>query len=157
MNIVPWKSKEKGAGVPAPVSQFRSEFDRLLDRFFSEPWSPFDKDPRGDWMPSLDMTENDKEVTVKVEVPGLTADDIQLQVSGDLLTISGEKQEEIERKEDNWYHSERRFGSFRRTVQLPGHVDADKVTADYDKGVLVVHLPRDAKVKARKVAIRAHD
>jgi HSP20 family protein len=161
MNIIPWKNK-RGDESLTPVTQFRSEFDRLFDRFFSDPWSPFGAGndwpmPGGGFVPTLDLRETESDVIVRVEVPGMKADDIDIQVTGDVMTISGEKKEESEHSQGSIYHAERRFGRFRRSIQLPGQIEIDRVTADYDQGVLTVHLPRSEAVKPKHIDVKVGD
>ena len=156
MSLIPWKNKRHEVrGDLAPLSEFRQEVDRLFDSFLREPlgwgeraWSDF-------WNPSLDVSEDDKAVTVRVEVPGVKPEDISLSVTGNTLVISGEKKETDERKGDGYYHSERRFGSFRRNVPLPPGADADKVTADYAQGVLTIRLEKTPEASPRKIPVKA--
>jgi len=160
MHVIPWKNKDKpaAAGPVAPATQFRSEFDRLVERFFNEPrGSAFgvgEFAEAGAFLPVLEIVENEKEFVVRAEVPGIEPKDIDLHVAGDLLTISGEKRQDIDEKGETWHHTERRYGSFRRSLRLPAGVDAGSVSADYDKGVLSVHLPRTAEGKSRRIEVK---
>jgi HSP20 family protein len=111
------------------LSPFR--VDRMLDRTWS-------------W-PSIEASENDKEVRVTAELPGLEEKDVEVQLSDGVLTIKGEKREEREEKEKNYHLSERRFGSFQRSFQLPAGVNRDKLAAEFEKGVLKITLPKSAE------------
>ena len=155
MNLIPWKSRNKEDDYfgMAPVSQFRGELDRLFDRFFRDPWG--EGDAVTGWSPTLDVTDTEKEVVIRADVPGVDPKDLNLTVTGNLLTISGEKKEQTEKKGENYYHAERRFGSFRRTVQLPAGVDADKVTAEHKNGVVTIHLKKTPGATPRRIAVQS--
>jgi HSP20 family protein len=150
-----------------PIRIFRREMDRLFDqlwRAFS--FSSFRRaaEPAA-WSggafafaaPAIDFSEDDKAYHLTAELPGLSEKDINLTLSDDLLTVTGEKREEKEEKEKNYHYSERRFGSFRRAVQLPQHIDRDKIEANFKNGVLEVTLPktRDAMQRQRKIEVTA--
>jgi HSP20 family protein len=107
----------------------------------------------GSWMPAIDIKDDDKHVSVTAELPGVTRDDVKIEVSGNRLTLRGEKKEEKTEKKDNWWHREASYGSFMRQVTLPVEVDAEHAEAKMDNGVLRVRLPKlvAAKTKAIKV------
>jgi HSP20 family protein len=156
MSLIPWRNKRhETRGELAPLTEFRHEVDRLFDSFLREPLGWSERGWNDLWNPSLDVSEDEKSVTVKVEVPGVKPDDINLSVTGNTLVISGEKKESQERKGDGFYHTERRFGSFRRNVMLPPGVDGDKVTADYAQGVLTVRLEKSPEAMPRKILVKA--
>jgi HSP20 family protein len=151
---------------PAQVDPFRS-MDRMFDQFwrgFGLPSFRRMVEPEG-WSdggfnfaaPAIDFAEDEKTYHVTAELPGLSEKDINLSVSDDLLTITGEKREEKERQEKNYHYSERRFGSFRRAVQLPQHIDRNKIEASFKNGVLDVTLPKspDAMQRQRKIEVKA--
>lgn len=98
--------------------------------------------------------DSENEIVVKAEVPGCKAEDIDISVHGNTLTISGEKKAEEEKKEKGYYHLERSYGSFRRELSLPGDVDPDKVEASCKNGVLTVTLPKSEREKAVKAKIK---
>lgn len=151
---------------PAQVDPFRA-MDRMFDHFLrgfgfpafrrmNEPelWS------EGGFnfgSPAIDFAEDEKAYHLTAELPGLSEKDVNLTVSGDLLTITGEKREESEQKEKNYHYSERRFGSFRRAIQLPQHIDRDKIDAKFKNGVLEVTLPKtsDAMQRQKKIEVKA--
>lgn len=120
------------------------------------PWRPFWWLSSEDgWMPAIDVFEKDDKFVVKAELPGMKKEDIDVSVVGDMLNIKGEKKTETELKEENYYRSERSYGSFFRSIPLPSTVDADKIEANYEDGVLEVTLPKVAKVKPKKVKVSA--
>lgn len=121
------------------------------------PWRPFWWLPgeEGGWLPAVDAYEKDDKFVVKAELPGMKEEDIDVSVVGDTLSIKGEKKTETEVKEENYYRSERSYGSFFHSIPLPSAVDADKIEATYEDGVLEVTLPKIAKVKPKKVKVSA--
>lgn len=139
-----------------PVGWLRSEIDRLFDDFAfpSRGMFAFNDRPTTS-VPAIDFTSNDKSYTLSAELPGLTEKDVEISVADGILSLSGEKKEEEERKEEGCLISERRYGSFRRTMKLPEDVDAAKIAARFKDGVLTIALPRDEKSaqRTRKIAI----
>ncbi len=103
--------------------------------------------------PAIDIVEKDNGFEVTAELPGIDAKDIELQLSDGVLTIKGEKTEEKEEKTRDRYVSERRYGSFRRALQVPDSVDADKIEASYKSGLLTVTLPKSAEAKDKQKTI----
>jgi HSP20 family protein len=108
-------------------------------------------------MPAIDVTENDKEFRITAELPGMEAQNVDVSLSGDTLTIKGEKRQEKEEKEENYYLCERSFGSFQRSFSLPDGVDRDKISSALTKGVLTVTLPKtaEARKQAKKIEVKA--
>jgi len=107
------------------------------------------------WAPAIEVFEKEDKFVVKAEVPGMKEEDIDVSVVGDTLTIKGEKKTESEVKEEDYYCCERSYGSFYRSIALPSHVDAKKIDAEYENGVLEVSLPKVPEVKPKKVAVSA--
>ena len=143
-------SEVAGAGS---LRRFRGQMDRLFDSFFGlSPWE--DSTLPGSWTPDLEVADTGKEFVVKAEVPGLGPEDIDVRVTGNTLTLSGEKKEEHEEKKEGYYRSERRFGSFFRTIQLPPGARADAVTADVAKGVLTVRIAKSEEPSSKKIEIK---
>ena len=95
--------------------------------------------------PAVDVIEDDAAYKVTAELPGMSENEIEVMISGDMLTLKGEKQQEKEQKEKNFYLSERSYGSFQRSFYVPEGVDRDKIAADFSKGVLTVTMPKTAK------------
>ena len=109
----------------------------------------------GAWAPQLDISETDKEVTIRAEVAGVDPKDLDVSITGNVLTLSGEKKDETEERGENYFHSERTFGSFRRSVQLPASVDPDSVSADHCNGVLCIHLKKVAGAEPKKIPVKS--
>jgi HSP20 family protein len=126
--------------------------DRLFQNFLAEPFG-FGESATG-WGPDVEIRETDREVEVRAEIPGMDPADIQLSVQGTTLTISGEKREEREEEKRDLYVSEIRYGSFQRSVELPEGADPDRVTADYDKGVLRVKIAKNEAAAPKRIAVK---
>jgi HSP20 family protein len=108
-------------------------------------------------VPAIDMSEDDKAYKISAELPGLDAKDVDVSVSGGTLVLKGEKRQEKEEKDKNYYFSERAYGSFQRAFELPASVDRDKVSADFSKGVLTITLPKtpDAQKQQKKIEVKS--
>lgn len=137
-----------------PLSALSREIDELLGRF-GEGWES--EWPVAQRMPTLDLTESNGSLEVKMDVPGMKPEDIEIQVTGDTLTISGQHEEEKteEDKEKKFHRVERRTGSFQRSVTLPASVKEGDVTADYEDGVLTITLPKTEAEKTHRVTIKS--
>jgi HSP20 family protein len=130
----------------------REAMDRLFDDAFTRPISLRD----GGWSsPAIDMFQTADEVVVRAALPGFSANDVQINVTGDLLTIRGELKHEAENKERSWHIREHRWGSFERSVNLPTAVVADKASADFSNGILTISLPKAEEVKPKTISVKA--
>jgi HSP20 family protein len=109
---------------------------------------------KGEWMPALDVSETKDSLIIKAEVPGMEPKDIDISLSGDLLTIKGEKRQKTEEKKESFHRIETRYGAFSRTIRVPVSVNSDKIEASYDKGVLKIVLPKKEEIKAKQIEIK---
>ena len=109
------------------------------------------------WAPAVDIHENEHELVVKADLPGVEAKDLDIRVENNILTIRGERRFEKKVNEDNYLRVERAYGSFQRTFELPASVDRDKISADVSKGVLTITLPKtpDAQKQQKKIEVKA--
>jgi HSP20 family protein len=130
----------------------REAMDRLFDDAFTRPLSLRDG---GGSTPAIDMYQTDNEVVVKAALPGFKADDVQINVTGEVLTIRGEMKREEEQKEKSWHIREHRWGSFERSISLPTDVVSEKAQADFDNGVLTITLPKAEEVKPKTITVKA--
>jgi HSP20 family protein len=126
--------------------------DRMFDQTVENrsPW-----EAPAVWDVALDVAENKDEYTVKASVPGINPDDVEITFTDNTLTIKGEIKEEKEANGAQYVLRERRYGQFSRSIGLPVHIQADSIHANYDAGVLTLHLPKAEEVKPRKIAIKA--
>ncbi len=140
-----------------PFNFFRDEMNRLFDSFFrGVDIEPLER-KFSTFSPNIDISETDKEVVITAELPGMEDKDIDVSLTKDSLTIKGEKKEEKEEKGKSYYRMERSYGSFCRTIPLPAEIDAEKITAEFKKGVLSVKMPKtpEAIKETKKIQIKA--
>lgn len=139
-----------------PFTMMQREMNRVFDTFNRDWGLGAFPGSSGEFIPRLDVTEDDKAFTVKAELPGMSEQELDLSLSGDVLTLRGEKKEEKEEKNKNHYYCERSYGTFMRTVPLPRQVDTDKASANFNKGVLTITLPKTAAAMdtTRKIAVK---
>jgi HSP20 family protein len=152
-----------------PFENLRREVDRLFEDFAGDIWrSPFGRSffdigpalrasSTVGMMPAVDVTETDKAYEILAELPGMDEKNVEVKVADGVLTIKGEKQEEKEEKKKDYYLSERNFGSFQRTFQVPSGVDLDNIEANFKKGVLTVTLPKSAEAQKaeKKITVKS--
>jgi HSP20 family protein len=131
---------------PQPFSR---DVDRLFDAFFGG-----ERESRR-WVPQIDLVEAEDHFVLKADLPGLSEEDVSIEVQDATLTISGERKTEHEARERGWYRIERSFGSFSRSLTLPDGVDPDGISAAFDRGVLEVRIPKPEERKPRRVQISA--
>ncbi len=137
------------------LSGFRDDLDQFFERKLA-PWQTSEGELlEGAWTPMVDVCEDQDNVLVRADLPGLKKEEIDLSILGNTLTIKGEKKSESEVDEENYHRVERSYGLFQRTVELPSDVDEAKVEASYKDGVLEVKLPKKEAVKGKKIAIKA--
>ena len=136
------------------VSTARREVDRVFDRFFGQGAAQ----GMTVWAPAVDVRETNDELQVTAELPGLAPQDVNVTVENGVLTISGEKKQEVREgtEDSNYYLYERRYGRFERSFSLPRTVNADQVKARFDNGVLTIALPKAEAAKPRKVQIESN-
>ena len=146
MQLVPWSP------FGGELNSFRGEMDKLWDRFFSG--RPLVSTFTEEWLPSVDISETEDKFLIKAELPGLEVKDVNVSISGDILTIRGEKKKEEEEKDEHHHYVERYSGSFQRSFRLPVKVQADKVDAAFDKGVLKVTFAKVGEAKKKEIKIK---
>ncbi|MBF0288705.1 MAG: Hsp20/alpha crystallin family protein [SAR324 cluster bacterium] len=146
-----------------PIVSLHQEMNRMFDNVFKDfgfrnlspssfkGWESF-----GSFSPKVNVSEDDKMVEVEAEIPGMEEKDIQVSLANDILTVKGEKQQEKEEKDKEYYHVERRYGSFQRVIQLPCEIKEDQIKASFKKGVLKITLPKSEKAQeqVKKIEIQ---
>ena len=133
----------------------REAMDHLFDDAFTRPFSLM-RDGGSNWAsPAIDMYQTDNDVVVKAALPGIKADEVQINVTGDILTIRGETKQEDEKSDKAWHIREQRWGAFERSVRLPTGVVSDKAKADFDNGILTITLPKSEAVKPKTITVKA--
>jgi len=135
------------------MSDIQGEVNRLFDSVFGRPTAAATGSGLRMWAPVLDMHETTDDLVLNFELPGVSEKDVSLSITGDLLTLKGERRFNNDVKDDSYHHVERAYGKFERSVQLPMAVQAQKVKATYRDGVLEVRLPKAEEVKPKEIKI----
>jgi HSP20 family protein len=135
-----------------PFREFSTLQDRM-NRLFRESQGSEEALTTSSFAPPVDVYEDEHNVSLKIEVPGIDEKDIDVRIENNVLTVHGERKFEKEEKEENFRRVERQYGSFTRTFTLPTTVDADKVSANYDKGILKIALPKKAEAKPKQIKV----
>ena len=144
-NLIRWEPARE-------MMTLRDAMDRLFDDAFTRPLRLHDG---GNWsMPTVDMYQTDNEVIVKAAIPGVKTDDVQINVTGEVLTIKGEVKEKEEVKEKAYHLREQRWGMFERALALPTVVIADKAKAEFENGILTITLPKAEEVRPKTISIK---
>lgn len=155
-DLIPWRRRDVETAPDRSAVDLWREMDSVFDRFFGDMgW----REPSltRQFVPALDVSENGNEFVVKAELPGMDPKEVDINLTGNLLTIRGEKKHEKEEKGDGFHRMERSYGSFSRSFQLPCEVQEDKIEAHHKNGVLDLRLPKaeSAKRKSVKIAVEA--
>ena len=146
--IIPWRPFEE-------LEDMERRIDEAFGRsFLPRVWRRFPVAEK-EWLPAVEMFEKEDRFIVKAELPGMKEEDIDISVTDDTLTIKGEKKSESEVKDEDYCFCERSYGSFFRSIALPSNVDAKKIEANFDDGVLEVNLPKMPEVKPKKITVKA--
>lgn len=167
-NLIPWNwgkknlpiRKEDNSSDYSPYLSLQHDMNRVFDNFFRSfengVMSPFSDMSEGMFQPRVEVKENANDLRVSVELPGIDDKDIDVSITDDALTISGEKREEKEENTRGYYRMERSYGSFQRRIPFPCSIDKDKAEATFKKGVLNVVLPKTAEAKqnVKKISIK---
>ena len=138
-----------------PFREFATLQDRM-NRLFRESYGPEGREEAltsTSFAPPVDVYEDEHNVSLKIEVPGIDEKDIDVRIENNLLTVHGERKFEKEEKEENFRRVERQYGSFTRTFTLPSTVDGERVSANYDKGILKITLPKKAEAKPKQIKV----
>ena len=133
------------------VDTLQSEVNRLFDTFFSG--RPGEGGAMRRWAPAMDLLATDEHLVLRADLPGLDREDVNVEIKDGVLTVSGERKAEREERGKDFYRAERAFGSFSRSLSLPENVDADKISAEFDKGVLEIRIPKPEERKPQRIQI----
>ncbi len=132
---------------------FGESFANFMKSFFDDEFFSTDL-VKSDFEPKVDVYEKNNQIVVKADIPGIDEKDLSVELEGNLLTISGKKEEEKEVKEKNYHRIERSFGSFCRSITLPDGIEADKINAEYKKGVLTINIPKSKATETKKIEVK---
>ena len=132
----------------------REAMDRLFDDAFTHPFS-LSREGGSNWSsPAIDMYQTNDEVVVRAALPGIKSDEVQINVTNDVLTIRGETKQQEEKNDKSWHIREHRWGAFERSVRLPTGVIADGAKAEFDNGILTISLPKSEEVKPKTISVK---
>jgi HSP20 family protein len=134
------------------LNSLQSEMNRLFNTFFDSPL-PNGQVGQRRWLPAMDLAETDDEFVLRADLPGLSEQDVNIELEDNVLTISGQRKSEYEERKEGFHRVERASGTFSRSLTLPEGVDPAGIKAGFDRGVLEVHIPKPEERKPRKVAI----
>ena len=143
MTIVRWEPMRE-------LTSLQSEMNRLFNTVFDTPQAT---GGMRRWVPAMDLVETQEDFVLRADLPGLSEEDVKIEIEDNVLTVSGERNAEHESREEGFYRMERAFGSFSRSLTLPKGVNADAVAASFDRGVLEVHIPKPEQAKPRRISI----
>jgi len=146
-NLIRWEPARE-------MMTLREAMDRLFDDAFTRPFGLADG-WRGSSVPAIDMYQTDNDVVIKATLPGMKAEDVQINITGDMLSVKGEVKEKNEMKDKNYHIREQRWGAFERSVMLPTSVVSDKAKAEFEDGILTITLPKAEEVKPKIVTVKA--
>jgi HSP20 family protein len=132
------------------LTSLQQEMNRLFNTFFD---TPSGGTQMRRWVPAMDLVETDSEFVLRADLPGLSEKDVNIEIEGDVLTVSGERRAEHEQSKEGYYRVERSFGSFSRSLTLPEGIDAERVHARFENGVLEIRVPKPAERQPRRVSI----
>ncbi len=147
---LPWRKKQEET---YPVMDLKKHIDDVFENFWKSPFGWSDSASlmkTTDFNPRVEVTETEKEIKVTAELPGMTEKDIEVTIDDNTLVLKGEKKQEEEKKEGEHHYTERRYGSFYRSMLLPPNILSDKIDASFKKGILVLTIPKEEQVESRK-------
>jgi HSP20 family protein len=145
MTVVRWEPLRE-------LGSLQNEMNRLFNTVFDTP-PPGNGGTMRRWMPAMDLIETDEHFVLRADLPGLDEDDIKIEIEDGTLTVSGERKAEHESKAEGYYRVERAFGAFSRSLALPKGIDPEGVSANFDRGVLEVRIPKPEERKPRRIEI----
>jgi len=135
------------------IMVLRDRMNRLFEDLVSSPKFEDTDIIQSTWSPAVDIYETENELVLTAELPGVEEKDVEIKVEDNTLSLKGERKFEKETREENYHRIERAYGSFYRSFSLPNYVDQDKISAEYENGLLKIHMPKKPEVKPRKVKI----
>ena len=154
-SLVPWSLSRRRIPVRYINRAPAYPVNRLFDDFFNEFSFALRPSNGAGFNPSIDISETDNEIKIAAELPGLAENDVEVSLTDNVLTISGEKKAEEKDEGENYYRVERSYGSFARSITLSHEVEADKIEATFKNGVLTVILPKAPEAQTKKIAVKA--
>ncbi len=160
MTLIRWKPTRDltrwspFADLDNDLVSMQNEINRTFDRFFGQNKTEEGEVEIQSWMPTVDIIEKEDRYHLKIDLPGVSRDDVKITLKENVLTISGEKKNDRVEKNSNYYRSERAYGRFERSFTLPSSVQGDKIEASYKDGVLAVDIPKAEEAKVKEIQVK---
>ncbi len=153
-SLIPWRRREEQEWQPfRELEEWHRNLDNLFTRFMGR--TPFEGTAfAGKGQPAIESVVKDGNLVVRMDLPGVDPKEVDISVTGDVLTVKGERKHKEEKKEGEYAHEEIAYGSFERSLRLPGKVDADNIKANYEKGVLEITMPIPKELAPKKVSVQ---
>jgi HSP20 family protein len=157
MNLIPWGAPKSPGSEASLLDDLRTEMNRVFDSYFREPFGAMTESFGwgSQFGPSVDISESENEITLQAELPGVDPNDLEITVTADRITISGEKKETVEASEKSFHQKEIRSGKFTRVFALPAGIDTEQISAEHKNGVLTVKLKKSQQSAGRRVEVKA--
>lgn len=154
MSLIRWNPSRELVAFPTEVLNMQREINRMFNSFFRGGTQDDSDLYASTWLPAVDVAEHDDEYHVKVELPGVSRDDVKITMQGNILTISGEKKQEKETKKSDFHRVERSYGSFQRSFTLPATVQSDRIDATFKDGILNIKVPKAEESKRKAIEVK---
>lgn len=154
MSLIRWSPARDLATFPSDIASMQREMNRVFNSFFHGEADEEFPLAASTWRPAVDITEGDSAFLVKMELPGVTKEDVKITMENNLLTVRGEKKEEKETKGTNVHRIERGYGLFQRSFTLPATVKGEKIEASFRDGILSITLPKSEEAKPKEIEVR---
>lgn len=153
MSLVRWKPGQDLMAFPSDILGMQRSINKMFDSLFrGDTWD--EEVAASLWNPAVDVEERDQEYVLRVELPGVAKEDVNITTRENILTVRGEKKQKKESRESNYHRTERQYGSFQRSFNLPGSVKSDKIEATFKDGILEVVVPKAEEAKARAIEVK---
>ncbi|MGB2959033.1 MAG: Hsp20/alpha crystallin family protein [Bacteroidota bacterium] len=154
MALIRWSREENAPAFPSEMFGMQREINRMFDGFFRTGWHAGSDLAQSVWSPATDIVEHDNEFVVKVELPGLSKEDVRVAIQDNMLTVSGEKKEETVEEKSNYHRVERSYGTFQRCFTLGEAVRGDKIDASFKDGILTITLLKAEEAKKKQIDVK---
>jgi len=152
MSLIRWNAGRDLPTFPSDVMNMQREINRMFDSLFHGGLAEDEAFAASNWLPAVDIAEHKDEYSVKLELPGVSKDDVKITLENNVLTVSGEKKKES--KSSTFHRIERSYGAFQRSFTLPSTVKADRIDASYADGILTIVLPKAEEAKPKQIEVK---
>jgi HSP20 family protein len=154
MSLIRWNTARDLQTFPSDVMSMQRDISRMFDSFFRGGLPEDDALVPSEWIPAVDIAEHENEYSVKLELPGVSKEDVKITMQNNVLSVRGEKKQEKESKGSSFHRVERSYGAFRRNFTLPSTVKSDRIDASYADGILTISLPKAEEAKPKQIEVK---